>query len=83
MDGTISEPDAFIEGRDSNAILEEVMGVSSRPEATADALSEVAELLDEERYEEAREKIASLTERLGPEDRVLRIAKMRLSMEGS
>lgn len=81
MDGTISEPDAFIEGRDSNAILEEVMGVSSRPEDAADALDQITAMLDEERFEEARGAIEALRARLGPHDRDLRVAKMRLEME--
>lgn len=51
----------YVEGRDSNALLEDVFGISSRPEEYAQAVEELFVLLDdEEKLELAREKLAKL-----------------------
>jgi predicted ATP-binding protein involved in virulence len=47
-------------GRDSNSILEEVMGVSERPEGIARAFDEVRAFLDEGRFSEARARLDEL-----------------------
>jgi predicted ATP-binding protein involved in virulence len=82
-DGTIGGPDGFIEGRDSNAILRDVMGVSERPDAMVVALAELEGLIDADRFDEAKAKIEALRGQLGPQDQDLRIAQMRLNMEGA
>jgi len=61
-------PGAPTEGRDSNAILEEVMGTTERPRAVKDELDAVSRLIDEERFEVAREKLDALASRLTEQD---------------
>jgi hypothetical protein len=58
----------FVEGRDSNSLLEDVFGVSERPEEAQREIDAIARLLDEERYEEARTMLDAAEERLGPDD---------------
>lgn len=75
LDGTsahaMSNP---TEGRDTNAILREVFGVTDRPEATRDEVNAIAELIDHERLSEARERLAKLAEKLSErDDEVLRL----------
>ena len=55
-------------GRDSNAILEQVMGVPERPEAVARAFDEVRDLIDSERFEEAHKCLDALRERVTERD---------------
>jgi predicted ATP-binding protein involved in virulence len=55
-------------GRDSNAILTEVMGVPERPQATADRIHEIAELIDREELPAAREALDTLAKQLGEQD---------------
>lgn len=55
-------------GRDSNAILAEVMGVSERPQASADRIGEVARLIDREELPEARKALDALAQHLGERD---------------
>lgn len=55
-------------GRDSNAILEEVLGVPARPREMAARLKEVGRLIDEERLEEARGALDEVAAILGPTD---------------
>jgi len=65
-------------GRDSNAILEEVMSVPERPEEAAARLKEVARLIDDGRLEEARAAVDQLAASgLGPSDsEVLRLGTL-------
>lgn len=55
-------------GRDSNSILEEVMGASARHEGIKQALRDLARLIDAEDFTAARARIDALAERLGPDD---------------
>jgi energy-coupling factor transporter ATP-binding protein EcfA2 len=61
----------YTEGRDSNAILGELMGVSSRPEDAANEIERLAELIDAEDLDSAERKIEELSKRFGPDDRDL------------
>jgi hypothetical protein len=57
------------EGRDSNAILEEIMDVPERSEAAGAKLDEIAGLLDRDELEPARTAIDQLAMRWGEDDR--------------
>lgn len=50
-------PAAPTEGRDANAILEEVLGVAKRPEKFAARLADVSNLLDDDKVSEARDQL--------------------------
>ena len=70
------------EGRDTNAILTELMGVSSRPEEAGKEIDALARLIDEEDLAAARLKLAALEERFGPRDRnLLRLGSMLRVLE--
>ena len=70
------------EGRDSNAILTELMGVPRRPDDAAAEIDALARLIDREDFEGARRKLAALTERFGPDDRdLLRLGAMLRALE--
>lgn len=71
------------EGRDSNAILEELMGASQRPEAAEAKLREVAEAIDEGAFDRARPVVDQLAERWGEDDReVVRLRTALAFREG-
>jgi len=57
-----------VEGRDSNAILEDVFGVPSRPEDVQTDLDALFRLIENESFAEARKQLAQLVELLGPDD---------------
>jgi predicted ATP-binding protein involved in virulence len=61
-------PAAPTEGRDSNAILAEVMDVPERPERIQIALADIARLIDEDRLGDARAAIDRLAETLSERD---------------
>jgi predicted ATP-binding protein involved in virulence len=61
-------PAAPTSGRDSNAILEEVMDVSERPKDVANAFDKVRVLLDEARFDEARTQLETLRKRVTDRD---------------
>lgn len=64
-------------GRDSNAILYEVMGVEPYPPQWAEKVRAVARLVDEERWPEARAALAELERDFGPGDaEVVRLGSM-------
>jgi hypothetical protein len=64
-------------GRDSNAILWEVMGVEPYPPFAAEKVRRVARLIDEERWPEARAALADLVDDFGPHDaEVVRLGSM-------
>ncbi len=68
------DPPAPTEGRDSNAILWEVLGVPARPAAVVAELDAVRDLLDADRVEEARVLLDRLAEKLTERDpEVLRL----------
>jgi predicted ATP-binding protein involved in virulence len=68
QDFKFSPPPTPTSGRDSNAILEQVMGVPERPEDVARAFDEVRDLIDDERFEEARARLEALRERVTEHD---------------
>lgn len=55
-------------GRNADALLREVMEVPERPDDAAAKIHEIAELIDDERLPEAREKLGKLAAWLGQED---------------
>jgi predicted ATP-binding protein involved in virulence len=55
-------------GRDSNSILEDVMGVSSRPREAADKIHHIARLIDDDDFESAKREIHELSKWLGEND---------------
>ncbi|MDI1477759.1 AAA family ATPase [Polyangium sp. y55x31] len=61
-------PGAPTEGRDSNAILEEVMSTPERPLAVKDELDEISRLIDEDQYTLAREKLDAVALRVTEQD---------------
>ena len=64
-------------GRDSNAILEDVMGVSERPLFATEKLAEVAALIDDENWVAARDRLHELARDLGTLDaEVVRLRTM-------
>jgi predicted ATP-binding protein involved in virulence len=70
-------------GRDTNAILSEVMDTPERPEAQRAALREVSQLIDGGRYEEAREKLDALERAVTARDReVVGLRTMLHFLEG-
>jgi hypothetical protein len=68
QDFKFSPPPTPTSGRDSTAILEQVMGVPERPEDVARAFDEVRDLIDDERFEEARARLEALRERVTEHD---------------
>jgi hypothetical protein len=61
-------PAALTEGRDSNSILSEVLGVPERPQETIAELDAVVGLLDSKKYSAARERLDILAQRLTERD---------------
>jgi AAA domain, putative AbiEii toxin, Type IV TA system/AAA ATPase domain len=67
------------EGRDSNAILEEIMDVPERSEAAGAELDEIARLLDHDELEPARVAIYQLASRWGEDDR--EVVRLRTALQ--
>lgn len=65
---TEAEVDVPIEGRDSNAILTDVMGTPSRDPAMERRLNRLFDLIDDGQADAARALLAELAEKLGWED---------------
>lgn len=64
-------------GRDTNAILSDIMGVEERPRFASERLRAIAELIDEERWPEARGALAELAQDFGAHDgEILRLGTM-------
>ncbi|MBI4955391.1 MAG: AAA family ATPase [Myxococcales bacterium] len=76
-------PAPYVEGRDSNSLLEDVFGDFARPPAVQQELDALARLVDEERYDEARVMLAALTARLGPDDPSIVRARWLIDVETS
>lgn len=70
---------AATRGRDTNAILREVFGVSERPEEEHLEVLAIAELIDADRLEEARAKLLQLATRLTEHDDAVLTLRNRLS----
>lgn len=43
----------YVEGRDTNSLLDDILGVPERPEAARERIDQMSRLLDDERYREA------------------------------
>ncbi|MRG91945.1 AAA family ATPase [Polyangium spumosum] len=71
----------FVEGRDTNSLLEDVFGVPERPEKDQGEIDELSRILDDERYEEGRVLLGQLEERLGPDDPAVIRARWILERE--
>lgn len=64
-------------GRDSNSILYEVMGVEQYPTFAAERVRKVSQLIDAERWDEAKRELDALSKDFGPGDaEVVRLGSM-------
>jgi predicted ATP-binding protein involved in virulence len=70
-----------VEGRDSNAILEDVFGVPARPAEAEAELAALFRQIDDARYGEARAALAGLLTRLGPDDPAIVRARWMLDTD--
>ena len=73
----------FVEGRDSNSLLEDVFGVSARPAEMQARLHDVFVAIDDERYEEAARGLAAAEAVLGPNDPDVVRARWMLDREAA
>jgi predicted ATP-binding protein involved in virulence len=71
----------YVEGRASNEILEDVFGVSARPEAVQSEIDALYRLIEDEDFAAARTRLAALQERLGPDDTAMIKARWILETE--
>lgn len=79
----VANHEGHTRGRNVDALLREVMGVPERPEETTALIQGVARMIDEDRFQEARAALVSLTERLGPQDtEVIRLGALISFLEG-
>jgi len=70
-----------VEGRDSNAILEDVFGVPARPKEVQAEIDALYRLIEDEDFATARKQLAVLQERLGPDDAAMIRARWILDTE--
>jgi predicted ATP-binding protein involved in virulence len=77
-DGRVIRPSRSF-GRDSNLILEELMGTPSRPVWAEAQLTALYEAIDEEEMDVARQQLNALEQQLGVEDPALTAARALLS----
>ena len=68
VDGKLAHQRLFIEGRDSNAILTDVMGAKERDPDAARALSRLYVAIDREDMASARDQLQELREQWGELD---------------
>lgn len=73
----------FVEGRDSNSLLEDVFGVPERPNDVRAKIDELFRLLDEEKIEPAKTLFEALAAHLGPDDPAILRAQWILDHEGA
>lgn len=71
----------FVEGRDTNSLLEDVLGVPERPDDVAARIDEVSRLIDEERHEPAAAALDGLEAQPGPDDPAVLRARWILDRE--
>lgn len=71
----------YVEGRDSSEILEDVFGVTARPEAAKAEIDALYRLIEDEDFVAARRQFAALEERLGPHDAEMVRARWILDTE--
>lgn len=82
-DFKLLRPGAPTAGRDSNAILTEAMDTPERPIAQVRAIRAISALLDENKYDEAREKLDALARDVSEKDReVVNLRTMLHFLEG-
>jgi predicted ATP-binding protein involved in virulence len=72
----------FVQGRDSNSLLEDVFEVSERPLEMKEQLETLSELIDRDDLEAARNRLAELEKLLGPEDPAIVRAQTELLLSG-
>lgn len=74
-------PDVAL-GLDANRVLEDLMGVDARTPETEAKLNEVANAIDQEEFENARELIAALEAQIGQDADLLRSKALMAFLEG-
>ena len=72
---------AYVEGRNSNEILEDIFDVPARPETTQAEIDQLYRLIEDEQFVAARKQLAVLLERLGPDDKDMVRARWMLDTE--
>jgi len=58
----------FVEGRDTNSLLEDIFGVPERPAEVSARIDEMSRVLDDEHYEPGAKLLDALEAQLGPDD---------------
>jgi predicted ATP-binding protein involved in virulence len=81
-DGKIEQASSSY-GRDSNGILEEVMGVDERPTEIKEQLGMIFDAIDAEQLEEAKKQIRDLSNIIGDSEPELAHAEMRIRLKES
>lgn len=71
----------FVEGRDTNSLLEDVFGVPARPAEAQREIDVLSCLLDDEEYEQAAAVVEVLAGKLGPDDSAVIRARRTLDRE--
>lgn len=66
-------------GRDTNAILREVFGVTDRPEEVLKEINEIRNLIDQDQLTTARSKLDALAEKLSENDE--QVLKLRTNLD--
>ncbi|WP_437547078.1 AAA family ATPase [Sorangium sp. So ce367] len=69
-----------ISGKDTNTILEDILGAPSRLKETQDKLDELARLIDDGQLEAAKALLAELSSLLGEDDAQIVTARWEISM---
>lgn len=67
-DFQVLQQGAYVEGREANSILSDVMGVPVFPDSTAVQLRRVDQFVDEGKYDEAHQVINALAKKMGDTD---------------
>lgn len=75
--------DLYVEGRETNGLLEEIFSVARRPPEMQRQLRNLFALLDDEKFEDAARLLEALEGQLGPHDESVVRARWLLAMEGS
>lgn len=84
LDGTsTAKTPEFVEGRDPNGILEDIFGVSGRPEETLDRIRTIFEAVDRGDVSGARAILEELEAVLGPDDPDMVRARWMLDVEAA
>lgn len=73
--------EAYVEGRNTNEILEDVFGVPARPGDAQAAIDEMYRLIEDDAFSAARNKLAELEQRFGPDDKDIVRARWLLDLE--